>query len=172
MKPIDYSKIQVIENLQLLKVSMDAKARRQAYQAILDLEPILLQEVLGGIIQDRADPEILAYVAEILLERDYESGVALVLPLLYSEEAYLRRHVCGLLSNYISNAAVDPLIHKLQTDTSADVRVIAAFALGKIQNEKALSALLTAQEHDLGIDFEGTAVSEEARKALISIQKK
>lgn len=172
MKHIDDGKIQILENLQFLKVSMDAKVRHHAYQAILDLDFGILQEVLGEIIQGGADPEILAYVAEILLERNYESGIALVLPLLHSKEAHLRRHVCGLLSNYNSSVAVEPLIQKLQTDTSADVRVVAAFALGKIQNEKALPALLAAQKQDFGIDFEGTTVSEEARKAIISIQSK
>jgi HEAT repeat protein len=172
MKHTDYTKTQIIENLQLLKVSMDARVRRQARQAILDLDTAILQERLSEIVQDETDPEILAYIAEILLERDYESGIALVLPLLGTEEAHLRRHICGLLSNYSDSNTVEPLIQRLQTDTSADVRVIAAFALGKIQDERALPALLVAQEQDFDIDFEGTPVNEEARRAIISIQSK
>ncbi|MCE7979544.1 MAG: hypothetical protein DYG89_00010 [Caldilinea sp. CFX5] len=49
---------------------------------------------------------------------------------------------------------------------------MAAFALGKIQDERALPALLLAQAQDFETDFEGTSVSKEAADAILAIQRK
>lgn len=149
---------------------MDAKVREKAYQDILNMDLAMLHETLGSSIQTEKDVEILAYIAEILMERDSKSGMNYILPLLHSTEAPLRLHVCGLLSNYSDSRCVEPLVDRLQTDVSADVRVIAAFALGKIQDERALPALRLAQAQDFDVDFEGTSVSKQATDAIMAIQ--
>lgn len=172
MKSTDDIKKQIIDILQVLKISMKARERQQAYCAILDLDLNSVHATLNEVLRNETDSEILAYSAELLLERDHKSGIPLVLPLLHTEEAHLRRHICGLLSNYRDRSTVEPLIERLQKDTSADVRVIAAFALSKIRDERALPALLEAQALDTATDFEGTSVSKAATKAILSIQGK
>ena len=73
------------------------------------------------------------------------------------------------MGNCRDEIAIDPLIERLQNDASADVRVVAAFALGKIGHKRSLSALNWAKDHDFSPDFEGRTVSEEAILAIDEI---
>ena len=62
-----------------------------------------------------------------------------------------------------------PLIYLLENDPDNDVRFIAAVALGRIGDERAIPSLTRAKEKDFGVDYEGETVSSAADDALKQI---
>lgn len=160
---------QVYKRLRVLKKSLDADLRRKARRELLRSDRRVLNDVLARVIEAADDTELLAYTAELTVEIDGEEGAARILPLLHSSDSLLRRHVCGLLSNFGGEHSIRLLVDVLENDVSADVRVIAAFALKKIGDQRALPALRWAKEHDNGVDFEGCHVSDEAGEAIDAI---
>ena len=158
-------KAQISEYLQVLKTSWDMQLRQEAFQAAAVLAQDSI-EVFDELVQQETDTELLAYVAEIIVESDRDEGAIRILPLLQYPASHLRRHTCGLLSNCRDPRTVDSLLERLTTDDSADVRVIAAFALGKIGDPKALSVLIYACKHDFATDYEKSSVSDEAKIAI------
>lgn len=149
---------------------MGEPSRREARLGILALDPDIVRETLDELVQSETDGEMLVYVAEIIVASDSKDGAIRILPLLDNEESHLRRHICGLLSNCRDLRTMQPLIAILQSDSSADVRVLAAFALGKIRDSRALPALRLVQSQDFETDFEGTSVSQEAMSAIHAIE--
>jgi HEAT repeat protein len=162
---------QIYEYLKILKGSNDARARINVRRELLESDQKILVEILEKIIRDETDVEILAYTAELIVESDVSETARRILPLIRFTDHVLRRHVCGLLGNCRDEVAIDPLIERLQTDESADVRVAAAYALGKIGHKSSLSALNWAKDHDFSPDFEGRTVSEESILAINEIEK-
>jgi HEAT repeat protein len=157
---------QVYKRLQVLKKSLDANLRKKARRELLRSDRRVLNDVLSRVIETADDTELLAYAAELTVETGGEEGAARILPLLHSSDPLLRRHVCGLLSNCGGEHSLIALVDVLENDVSADVRVIAAFALKKIGDQRALPTLKWAKEHDDGVDFEGCLVSDEAGEAI------
>jgi HEAT repeat protein len=109
--------------------------------------------------------------AEALLWLDPQRGIDIVLPLLDDPKADsdIRYHICGLLSMFGDERAVEPLVNRLQQDPDDNVRHIAAFALSKVGDTRALPALRKAQQDDDGTDFEGRPISEAVQKAIDNI---
>ena len=81
------------------------------------------------------DTELRCRAAEALVRIDVDKGTKLIIPHLESPDSTLRWTICGLLSNYGNEQAIAPLVNVLQKDLEADVRMLAAFALGKIGGE-------------------------------------
>ncbi len=162
----------IYEYFQLLRDSMDIDARTQAIQEILDIDGETFVNFLSKQLKEEKDVEILAYMAEMAVKRGIEQRADLILPLLSSPDRLLRRHICGLLGNCGDKKAVDALIDRLRNDISADVRVVAAYALGKIGDPKAEADLRWAKDHDLAVDFQGWSVSDQSIKALDEIEQR
>jgi|SRR5688572_7811024 len=161
--------LQFKELFQVLQDSMDAKAREHAREKLLEIDEEILIGFLGKVVKNDTDTEVLAYAAELIVDSNNKQRANYILPLLQYKDPILRRHICGLLGNCRDKVAVDPLIEKLQSDASADVRVIAAYALGKIGDRKALP-FLTRARTALSFDFEGVTVSKEASYAIDEIE--
>lgn len=165
------SENQIYERLKILKDSEDARLRINARQELRESDQAVLISILDKITKNETEVETLVYAAELILDSQDKEKVQRVLPLTRFTNPSLRRHVCGLLANCRDEIAIDPLIERLQNDESADVRVAAAFALGKIGHGRSLPALHWAKGHDFSPDFEGRTVSEEAILAIKEIER-
>jgi HEAT repeat protein len=165
------SENQIYERVKILKDADDPRLRIRTRQELSETNQEFLVSILDKIIKNETDVEILAYTAELILESQDKEKVRRVLPLIRFVDPSLRRHVCGLLGNGRDEIAIDPLIETLQNDESADVRVAAAFALGKIGHRRSLPVLNWAKDHDFSPDFEGRTVSEEAILAINEVEK-
>jgi len=162
---------QIYDRLKILRDSNDVRVRIDARRELIESDQNILIELLDKLIKNETDVEILAYAAELIAESNDKKRADRILPLIQHVDPVLRRHVCGLLGNCGDEVAIDALIEKLQSDTSADVRVVAAFALGKIGNKRSLLALISARDYDFSTDFEGMAVSKQAILAIKEIEQ-
>lgn len=135
------AKGEIIKRLEKLRDSTDAKSRVEAQRELIESELETLIETLVEIIKSEKDTEILAYAAEILVKSNEEKKAERILPLIHSTDSTLRIHICGLLGNCGDEIALEYLMEKLESDVNANVRITAAWALGKIGSRKALEAL-------------------------------
>jgi len=160
---------QILDLLRILKDSNDTRLRIKVRQELIELDQRILVEILSKIINTEVDAEVLAYAAELIVDSDDKEKAHRILPLIRFADPALRQHVCGLLGNCNDDLAIDPLVERLQKDESVDVRIAAAYALGKIGNKRALKVLNWAKDHDFSADFEGRTVSEISRMAIDEI---
>ena len=115
------------------------------------------------------EPQVRSTVCEALLRMDVRPAVELVLPLLFDRDDFVRWHVCGCLHDFGDERAVDPLIRVMQSDSDAQVRGTAAYALGGIASPAAIPALLSAMECYHETDILGHSASSCAATALDEI---
>lgn len=121
---------------------------------------------------DDADDGVQCESIGALLKWGGSAYLDMVLPRIESVSEVVREYTCGALGDLVDMRAVAPLAKALLNDPSADVRWLAANALGKIGNPEALSALEYAREHDPYVNWEGRPVREVARQAIDSIEAK
>lgn len=112
------------------------------------------------------------YTIELLVEDEPDLVLPFLLESLHSTYPDVRRWSCGMLAETGSLKAANRLMYVLVYDPSADVRVIAAYALGRIGDPRALPALIQASENDHEHDFDGIAVSDVAQEAVKKIRQK
>ena len=98
--------------------------------------------------------------------------IDLLLPYLDDPNPILRWVLCELFSGFPDSRVVLPLAKLLEEDVDPNVRVVAAEALFRVGDERAIPALVYAAEHDDGKDFEDRTVSYAARQALAAIEKR
>jgi HEAT repeat protein len=165
--PSDLTKEQLIKLLEETCAS-DPNVKNTAYESIRRSNRKNVISVLDQLLDER-DTNLSCQAAKILVDLDPLVGVRLVLPHLNSPDSTLRWVICGLLSNHGNKEAVLPLVNVLKNDSEADVRMLAAFALGKIGDRRAIPTLQWAQQHDYGIDYEGRRVSDVAKDAIREI---
>jgi HEAT repeat protein len=89
--------------------------------------------------------------------------------LLDDPEDWVRWHVVGMLARHGNDAAVEPLIEKLRSDSDLGVRGQAAYALGHIGSLGAIPHLLYALDHDQECDPRGHSPSSISAAALDDI---
>jgi HEAT repeat protein len=77
-----------------------------------------------------------------------DHGIAAMLPLLQDHDPLVRDRVCAVLSGFGSPQQTEILIGTLLHDSDPRVRMGAAHALGCIGDERALTALEWAADHD------------------------
>ncbi|MEZ4709785.1 MAG: HEAT repeat domain-containing protein [Caldilineaceae bacterium] len=132
----------------------------------LDKESTLqiLQEFLTS-----PDSKFRYYASDILLELDTKMSQEFVLPLLKDVDEYIRHNLCTKLCYYGDYQAVNALIDVLNNDQSNDVRLMAAVALGRIGDKRAIPHLLNTIAHDSGYDSQGEPVSSAAKRAVDNI---
>jgi HEAT repeat protein len=160
---------QVYRCLRVLRFSMNLEERERTQRELLGFAGSKVIEVLSKIMLTDPDPEMQGYAARALVEIAPERASKLIVPLLESPEPILREDICGLLSKCGDEKAVAPLMEVLQNDRDADVRFLAAFALGKIGDRRAIPALEWARRHDDGMDFDGHPVRNAAEDAINEI---
>lgn len=101
-----------------------------------------------------------------------EEMTGLLIGCLSDPRSSVRWTACKLFQRYPDPQIIPTLIQLLEQDVNPTVRFMAADLLCEFGDERALAALLYAVENDLGKDYEGRAVAEAAREAIISIQKR
>lgn len=131
---------------------------------LMDRQSVL--DVLGGLIVEDPNPEIRGNASTCLLKLAGASAVPQVLPLLDHPDQSLRWHVCGLLHDFGDERAVPNLAKVLLEDPEPKVRIVAAWALEKHGDLRALPALHHAADTDTGADWEGRTVADAARGAI------
>jgi HEAT repeats len=131
-------------------------------------------EVINGIKNIIISEDML--LREVLVKMLWEDGEAdcldvLIYALSDNAEAW-RWHLCGVLSNFNYENSIYPLIKVLLEDDDPDTRFMAAFALGKIGDERAIDPLKHAKINDTGRDYEGRRVSTMAEESIVFIRKR
>jgi HEAT repeat protein len=84
----------------------------------------------------------------------------------------VRWTACKLFQRYPDPQIIPNLIHMLEQDDNPTVRFMAADLLCEFGDERALTALSQAAENDTGEDYEGRAVADAAREAIVSIRER
>ena len=142
----------------------------------LDKEKTLLVRLSIVSDQNYPDSEIRYCATEAIATIDPYNCPKLLLPFLNDPDYIIRSEVCGRIYNYGHiyhenfEEAVLPLTDILRHDPEVSVRLIAADALGKLGDKRALSSLQWSQEHDDGEDFEDRSVKDAAIKAIKEIR--
>ena len=77
---------------------------------------------------------------------------------------------CRSLAQFHDPRAITKLCKVLLENVDADVRYVAAESLSEIGDSTAVTALEHAQQNDTGKDFEGFAIADIARQALLRIK--
>ena len=155
--------IQIFDGL----VSLTPARREATWQHLRGLDRENLFDILSGLVASETKYRYVAALAG--LEVDKDRGINLVLPLLTDSDTEMRFNAAGLLSAFPHDRSVESLIRVLQDEPNGTVRHIAAFALGKIGNPLALSALRRTQADDDGTDFEGHPIRQIAAEAIEDI---
>jgi HEAT repeat protein len=151
--------------------SFEAEQREHAISALQSLDKESTVEILVKLLKD-SDPDLRCDAAEALVRIDSKQGTETILPLLSDPDPAVRWNACGLLFDFGDERATPYLVRVLMEDPEAGVRFFASDALGNVGNLSALSALRHATQVDAGQDREGRRVSDAAREAIQSIQKR
>ncbi len=147
--------------------------RDQAKPALLAMDHQQLIPVLKEVIRNERDADIVYDAANLLDDIDRAEAGEFLIPILNNPEYdEVRWGFCGLLSVCGGEKAVLPLTEVLLNDSVPEARLMAAFALEKIGDERVIPALEWAVEHDQGEDYEGRPVSWGAAQAIEEIWKR
>lgn len=170
MTEIDPSTIHEVTSLLEDMRSYNSETRKAAHQCLSEeIARNELIEVLRRLL-DFEDTDLRCQAAETLAKFDPDCAGRHVLPYLESDDPTFRWLICGILSTYGDKDAVMPLVNVLRNDPEADVRIAAAFALGRIGDSRAVPSLQRAHQDDHGTDYEGRLVSDVATEALQEIR--
>jgi HEAT repeat protein len=151
--------------------SFEAGQREHAISVLQSLDKESTVKILLAQLKN-SDPDLRCDAAEALMRIDSKQGTEAILPLLSDPDPVVRWAACGLLFDFGDERASPNLVRVLMEDLEADVRFFAADALGNVGDLSALSALRRAARVDAGQDREGRRVSDAAREAIQSIQKR
>jgi HEAT repeat protein len=157
------SVIDILESFELELVDYDTNLTKLKY---LDRQITVhtLQEMLG-----HPNDKLRYYASDMLLELEPGASLEALLPLLQDHDKHLRYNLCTKLCYFGNSRAVDALIHVLNKDQSSDVRLMAAVALGRIGDPRAVLALQQAVTDDFECDFQGEPISYAAARAIQNI---
>ena len=153
------------------------KERALALEQLLQFGKDKTLRVLLSIVSDQNYPnsEVRYRATEAIASIDPYGCPRLLLPFLNDPDWIIRSEVCGRIYNYgyiyheNFEEAVLPLTEILRHDSEVSVRMIAADALGKLGDKRAIPALQWAREHDDGEDWEGRSVKNVVVKAIEEI---
>lgn len=134
------------------------------------LDQSQLFAVLADLLME-ADIDIRANVIEVALRLNKAKGVKLVLPILNNSKDDLRIHACGLMHEFGTEEAIEPVLRVLKQDPDPQGRGVAAYALGGIGHVRAIPALAWVEQHDHEYDWSGHSPSSSAIAAITSILK-
>ena len=131
----------------------------------------LVDEALLECLND-PDFKVQCEAIGLLVRIDQAKYLPIILTKLESKYEEVRTCICGLIAMDLKRdpRAVEPLMKVLRTDPDGTVRWWAAYALGLIGDERALPALEWARDHDQGVDYEGSRVSDNAAHSIKMIE--
>ena len=164
-KPIDARRV---TSLLAELHSFEPGAREQAIATLNALDRGAVIRELVSLLNSR-DLELRCDAAESLLRIDSNQTIDLVLPLLADLESTVRWATCGLLHDFGDQRVIPWLVPVLLNDPAADVRLMAAYALGEIGDHSTLPSLRQASQSDDGEDYEGRRVRDAATEAIENI---
>ncbi len=123
--------------------SADTEERRDA---VMRLGAMRRPDASRAAVPALQDPAIAvrATAAHAVLSLPADEAATLLMPLLADRQEFVRREVAYALGETRSHTAVDTLVTILARDKEAGVRGAAAVALGRISDERAVSALADA----------------------------
>jgi len=148
--------------------SVDSDVRNGVISALTRIDRATAITALTKLINCQ-ETELRCDAAEALIRLDRNAGVDLLCPLLLDADSLVRWGVCGLLHDFGDKRAVSWLTRALSDDSEADVRLLAATALGRIGTHEDLPNLRKAAERDLGADYDGHRVRDAAAEAIVQI---
>lgn len=142
-------------------------------EAISKLRTLNRQKLIAELRQylSHTSPEIRSQAVELLILLIDTSTIRDLLPVFTDAVSFVRFNLINELvqNNFLDSEFIYPLIYLLENDPDNDVRFIAAVALGRIGDERAIPPLTRAKEKDFGVDYEGETVSSAADDALKQI---
>lgn len=124
------------------------------------IEPILLDLLQDPNVQIRCD------ASKAIRVINSDQAVNFLLTLLYDNDSTVRWHTCGLLYDIGDSRAVESLMQLLKSEPDGDVRYVAALALGKIGDKRALPTLQWTVDHDEGVNLQDDPVRLAAQEAI------
>jgi HEAT repeat protein len=150
---------------------IDQRERDHAVSVLQSLDRESTVESLLRLLTN-ADGDVRCDAAEALMRIDSRQGTEAVLPLLADPDPDVRWHTCGLLYDRGNERATTRLVEVLLNDPEGYVRLFAAHALGNVGDLSAVPGLRHAAQFDTGQDHEGRRVSQAAKEAIESIEKR
>jgi HEAT repeat protein len=169
MNSASQSNIDVRVLLKTMYHEFDEDVREAALGKWERIDKSALRLELNKLLNDD-DGDIRCDAATALLEMAAGGNLPQVLPLLSDGDKDVRWHICGLLMDFGDSRAEDSLANLLLHDPIADVRFIAASALGKCGTEASIAALESASSNDSGVDREGRSIKDECAESIRMIR--
>lgn len=127
----------------------------------------VLQQIRDMLLSD--DLEFRDVAIKALFNIDPYNGVDIILYSLHDPLASWRWYICSALAYFGDVRAIPSLINVVMNDDDDETRYMAAFALEKIGDNSALSALQHVMQNDSGVDYENRKVAAMAEEAIQSI---
>lgn len=151
----------------------DAERKILAVEELKDLGTDKVFPVLTELV-DGPDPglDIPANAITAVLTIDPVRGFDLVLPFLQNFDSPFCYHVCGLMSEFGDQHAVDPLVNVLKHHPDPQVRGAAAFGLQGPGEVRAIPSLYWTEQNDFEPDVLGYTPSHSACGAISEILEK
>lgn len=137
------------------------------YNKLREFDETQLFKLLQEIVKSERREWMIA--AHTMINLNHEKSIPILIPLLRHPNREYRWEICGLLSLHRDERVIGPFMERLK-DEDPGIRHIAAFALGKVGDLKALPALEWTIQNDTGVDYEGRLVSEMAKMAIRQIK--
>lgn len=145
-------------------ISRDASISQPAIQSLREMERERLFSTLVDLLRAGNLSVYRAFAGMLEVER--ARAVTTLVSLIEDANEHVRYNVCGYLGDVGDERVVEPLARRLLRDPSDEVRLLAAFSLGKLASRRALAALRHARTHDNGRDYEGRTIREAAHEAI------
>ena len=142
--------------------------RHSSEELLAGMDPSIALPLLKEMLTS-PDVERRLSVAEAMLIVNSGAALGDTLFLLRSSEAWARRYMCGLIHDYGQYPAAAELARLAKEDPEADVRGMACYALGAVDNGHHIRILEWVALNDHGPDFQGEPVCNFAIRALAEL---
>ncbi len=155
------------ELVAVLAKKRNTRQREAARKYLRDLDREMTVTALLELMKSD-DPEMRDSASEALcfIDSTYSD---LIIDLLKDSCSVVRAYAAGLLSQFGTEKAIEPLKTVAHNDTNIDVRVNATIALGQLGDSRVLSFLEGIQENDKEYNTQGFSPSGVAGKAIEKI---
>ncbi len=158
-------------DLDLLRVMLEGGEGSEVSHNIIEYMnscPVLeTKDLLIQYINSSSDPYLQSRALYALMRlKEFDQVGYLCSMLNANMHGGWRIAFCEDLTMFSDERVIPALCGVLLSDKDSDVRFIAAKELGKVGDVSAIHALEYAADHDIGADYEGRPISDEAGKAI------